>query len=184
MNAFIFHGTAGYPTENWFPWLKEKLEAKGLEVFVPQFPTPEGQSFEAWVEVLEPYLSKIDENTILVGHSLGGEFLLKLLESGEQKVKIAVFVGTPIGVKPILNYDRDAAFINGFNFNWDKIKNKAQAFIVYQSDNDPYVGLGNGQELAKQLGTELSFIPNAGHFNEKAGYLKFEGLLSKLENYL
>ena len=39
-NVFIFHGTEGYPEENWFPWLKEKLEAKGYKVFVPQFPTP------------------------------------------------------------------------------------------------------------------------------------------------
>ena len=27
-NVFIFHGTEGYPEENWFPWLKEKLEAE------------------------------------------------------------------------------------------------------------------------------------------------------------
>ncbi len=46
-NVFIFHGSSGYPEENWFPWLKQKLEDKGLEVFVPKFPTPEGQSFEA-----------------------------------------------------------------------------------------------------------------------------------------
>ncbi len=29
-NVFIFHGTEGYPEENWFPWLKEKLEAVGI----------------------------------------------------------------------------------------------------------------------------------------------------------
>jgi hypothetical protein len=122
-NAFIFHGTAGHPQENWFPWLKEQLETKGVRVIVPQFPTPEGQSFEAWFKVLEPDLNKITEDTILIGHSLGGEFLLKLLESREQKVKLAVFVGTPIGVMPILNYNRDAAFINGFTFNWENVKN-------------------------------------------------------------
>jgi len=39
---------------------------------------------------------------------------------------------------------------------------------------------GNGEELAKQLGVELDFVPNAGHFNKKAGYLKFEKLRDKV----
>jgi len=38
-NAFIIHGTGGYPEENWFPWLKKKLEEFNYKVFVPQFPT-------------------------------------------------------------------------------------------------------------------------------------------------
>jgi predicted alpha/beta hydrolase family esterase len=183
-NIFIFHGTGGYPQENWFPWLKTNLEAKGLEVFVPHFPTPEGQSFEAWVEVLKPYLDKINSQTIMVGHSLGGEFLLKFLETFDYKIKVAGFVATPIGVRPILNYDRDAEFVHGFKFNWEKIKPKAQNFIVYHSDNDPYVGLGNGQELAKNLGTNLSFIPNAGHFNKASGYTEFPDLLNNIKKYL
>lgn len=58
MNAFIFHGAGGHPEENWFPWLKRELEAKGLEVFVPKFPTPEGEGLEAWLKVLEPLMPK------------------------------------------------------------------------------------------------------------------------------
>lgn len=181
-NLFIFHGTGGHPKENWFSWLKEKLEAKGLRVFVPQFPTPEGQSLEAWLKMLEPFRNEINEDTIIVGHSLGGLFTLKLLERLERQIKLAVLIGTPIGVRPILNYDRDEAFA-GFIFDWQKIKSNSKNFIVYQSDNDPYVGLTNGQELAKHLSTDLTFIPNAGHFNTKAGYTKFENLLVKLQNY-
>ena len=40
--------------------------------------------------------------------------------------------------------------------------------------------LENGKELSKNLGVELSFIPNAGHFNKRAGYLKFEKLRDKV----
>lgn len=42
--AFIFHGTAGFPEEDWFPRLKGKLEKRGYQVFVPQFPTPVNKS--------------------------------------------------------------------------------------------------------------------------------------------
>lgn len=180
LNAFIFHGTGGHPQENWFPWLKGALEAKGLEVFVPAFPTPEGQGLEPWLNVLSPLTGKINNKTILIGHSLGTVFLLRLLERLEQPVKLAVFVAGIAGVKPIKNYVGDYAFSNGFNFDWGKIKTNAKNFIVYHSDNDPYVDLENGKVLAKHLGVELTFIPNAGHFNKAAGYITFEHLYNNI----
>ena len=184
-NIFIFHGTEGYPEENWFPWLKEKLEAEGHKVFVPQFPSPPvvPAKINEWFDVLRNYEQYIDEDTIFIGHSLGGIFTLRLLERLEHPVKVALFVGTPVGVKPILNYDRDSSF-SGFAFDWSTIKSNAKNFVVFQSDNDPYVSLGNGEELAKELGVELFFIPNAGHFNKKAGYIKFDELLEKLKPLL
>lgn len=180
-NVFIFHGTEGYPDENWFPWLKQELEQKGYSVFVPQFPSPPVVSAKIaeWFDVLKNYEKYIDENAILIGHSLGGIFTLRILEKLEHPVKAAFFVGTPIGVQPIKNYDRDSSF-SGFDFNWEVIKKKAQHFVVFQSDDDPYVGLENGKELSKNLGVELSFVPNAGHFNKRAGYLKFEKLRDKV----
>lgn len=92
-------------------------------------------------------------------------------------------MGTPIGVRPILHYDRDSAF-SGFDFDWETIKTNARHFVVFQSDDDPYVSLANGKELSEHLGVELSFIANAGHFNKRAGYLKFDQLLRKLEPLL
>jgi predicted alpha/beta hydrolase family esterase len=180
-NIFIFHGTEGYPEENWFPWLKQELEQREYKVFVPQFPSPPivSAKIAEWFEVLENYNQYINKNTIFIGHSLGGIFTLRIMEKLEQPVKAAFFIGTPIGVRPILNFDRDNAF-SGFNFDWSNIKIKAKHFIVFQSDDDPYVGLDNGKELAKNLGVDLSFVPNAGHFNKKAGYLKFEKLRDKV----
>jgi predicted alpha/beta hydrolase family esterase len=184
-NAFIFHGTEGYPEENWFPWLKQKLEKEGYQVFVPQFPSPPiiPAKISEWFEVIKKYEQYLNEETILIGHSLGGIFTLKLLEKIQHPVKTAVFVGTPIGVRPILNYDRDSSF-SGFSFDWKSISHKASNFLVFQSDNDPYVSLGNGKELAKKLNVSLNFVPNAGHFNTKAGYTKFDLLFEKLKPLL
>lgn len=179
--AFIFHGTEGYPEENWFPWMKDELEVKGFQVFVPQFPSPPvvPAKIDEWFAVFNDYRQHVDESTILIGHSLGGVFTLRILEQLDTPVRAACFVGTPVGVKPITFYDRDVAF-SGFDFDWDTIKHNAKDFVVFQSDDDPYVSLGNGQELASRLGVELSFVPNAGHFNAKAGYLTLELLRDRI----
>lgn len=184
-NVFIFHGTEGYPEENWFPWMKEKLEAKGCNVIVPQFPSPPilPAKISEWFEVFRKYQEYINENTIIIGHSLGGLFALRILEQLEHPIKAVFLTGTPIGIKPLFNYSRDNSF-SGFNFDWEIIKKNAKHFEVFHSDNDPYVCLDNGKQLAKELGVELTFIPNAGHFNKKAGYLAFPDLLKRVENIL
>ena len=184
-NIFIFHGTEGHPKENWFPWLKNKLEDMGHKVFVPQFPSPPivSAKINEWFDVLKEYEQNINENTILIGHSLGGIFTLRVLEQLTSPVKAAIFVGAPVGVKPILNYDRDSSF-SGFTFDWKAIRANAKSFIVFHSDTDPYVALDNGKKLSKELGVELSFVPNAGHFNKKAGYTQFDKLLDKLKPLL
>lgn len=178
---FIFHGTEGHPQENWFPWLKARLEEKGHQVLVPQFPTPPivPAQIDEWFEVLKLYESSLTEATLLVGHSLGGIFTLRILEKLTHPVQATFFIGTPVGVQPIKNYDRDSSF-SGFDFNWQKIKANAGSSTVFQSDDDPYVGLKNGEKLAEELGVQLSFVPNAGHFNAKAGYTEFPVLLDKI----
>ncbi len=179
-NIFIFHGTAGFPEENWFPWLKEKLEALGHKVTVPQFPTPDNQTPDRWFEVLQAYEDDLNEDTILIGHSLGGAFLLRVLEKISVPVKAAFMVAAPVGILPIKNYLTDKPFLER-PFDWDKIKKNCGHFSVFHSDNDPFVSLENGKELANKLNTELIFIPGAGHFNKAAGYTKFDLLLEKVK---
>lgn len=183
-DVLIFHGTGGNPKGNWFPWLKEELEKAGCRVFVPQFPDPrEGNNLEDWLKILKDFKKHINSQTILIGHSLGGLFLLRVLERLEKPVFAAFLVTTSVGIKPILYYDSDKKFC-GFEFNWDKIRKGAKHFKVYHSDNDPYISLGNGQELANQLGVDLTFIPNAGHINAESGYTKFNLLLQDIKKIL
>lgn len=42
--AIILHGTLGSPDSNWFQWLKNELEQRGLTVWLPQLPQAEQPS--------------------------------------------------------------------------------------------------------------------------------------------
>ena len=91
MNFFIIHGVYANPEANWFPWLKTELEKRGFEVIVPKFPTPLDQSLESWLRVFSHYEDKINEETVLIGHSLGTAFILNYLEKTSKKIKVDLF---------------------------------------------------------------------------------------------
>ncbi len=177
----IVHGSFGNPQENWFPWLKQKLELLGHKVFVPLFPTPDGQSLEAWRHVFENVQDELDENTIFVGHSLGPAFILDVLE--KSKAKAAFFVSAFIGSLDNSEFDSvNKTFYK--QFNWEKIKQNCSSFTLFHSNNDPYVPVEKAKEVADKLTVPLNIIKNAGHFNESAGYTQFPQLLFAITSFL
>jgi len=182
MRFIIVHGTNGNPNENWFPWLKEELEKQSEEVFVPEFPTPKYQSLNNWMDFFEPYSSKIDENTVLIGYGLGTAFILSVLEKTNVKVKACFFVAGFIGQTGIEEYDElNKSFIDK-KFDWEKIKQNCDQFVLLQSDNDPYISLEKAQEFSTSLGVEPKIIKGAGHFNKASGYETFPELLKILKS--
>ena len=180
MKAFIIHGTMGYPKENWFPWLKKMLEKEGYEVILPKFPTPENQSLESWMGVFENYLHELDEETIIIGHSLGCPFILSILEKIDKPVKAAFLVAPfyqPIGIP---KFDPLNQTFLEKEFDWKKIKENCKSFILFYSDKDPYINPDQPDELQEKLNAKLIYIEDAGHFNSESGYDTFPELFEKI----
>jgi len=181
MKVIIIHGAYGSPQENWFPWLKKELEKLNCDVIVPQFPTPEGQKLKTWLEILNKTIKTWDDDLIFVAHSLGPALVLKKIEELKKPIKASFLVSGFIGRLRQEEFDSINAnfFENGFN--WKKIKKNCRNFFVYNSDNDPYVSLSKGKELAKNLGVKLNIIYNGGHLNSAAGYNQFPKLLEDIK---
>jgi len=183
-NVFIIHGAYGNPEENWFPWLKSELEKLDCRVFIPKFPTPKNQTLENWRNVFEEYKKDLNENSIVIGHSLGPAFLLDILEKLDNPIKAAFFISGFIGLLNNPDFDNiNKSFVDR-SFDWLKIKQNCPKFFVFHSDNDPYVPLEKAKQLAKNLGVDVIIVKNAGHFNEKAGYKEFNLLLDKIKSQL
>jgi hypothetical protein len=180
-NIFIIHGSFGHPCDNWIPWLKAELEKLGNRVFAPQFPTHENQTLDNWKNVFSEYEKYLDKDSIVVGHSLGPAFLLSVLENLNKPIKASFFVAgfTSLLGNPIFD-EVNKTFVEK-SFDWRTIKQNCAKFYLFHSSNDPYVPTSEADKLSKNLGVESELVKNAGHFNEKAGYIKFDLLLDKIK---
>lgn len=129
-NAIILHAMEDGPVNHWYPWLKQELEKKGYEVWVPQLPDTNNPQLSKWI----PFImegGKFSGDTVIIGHSAGGACVLAVLEKLNTKIAQAIVVSGfsfyPGGdgiVKP--------------SYDWQKIQSNVDEFMIITSDNDPY----------------------------------------------
>jgi len=179
--AIIIHGVGGGPGENWFPWLKQELEKIGYNVIVPQFSMPDEQSLDNWLKTFEDYQDFLSSDTILIGHSLGVAFILNILERINYPIKAAFFVAGFLGKLNLEKFDPINKTFTEKEFDWEKIKENCKIFYIFNSDNDPYVPLSKGEEIAKNLDSKLIIVEGARHICTSSGYTKFDLLLKKIK---
>jgi predicted alpha/beta hydrolase family esterase len=176
----IIHGTGGSPEGNWFPWLASELQTLGLEVIVPRMPTPENQSLQTWLAAFEEQVGTIDQTTTVIGHSIGAVCLLRILEQAASPIGCSVFVAGLTGRIGIPEFDfLNATFVER-PFKWETIRQNAGLVICLSGDNDPYVPLAQGLEIAKNLHVTPTLVKGGGHLNAGSGYLTFPLLLEML----
>ncbi len=179
MANFIFiHSTGGNPDECFYPWLRQQLEKGGHKVYAPQLPPQDQQTLQSWLKAFESYWKFIDEETIFVGRSIGPTFILRLLERTKVNVKASFLVAgfcTATGI-PQQFQQLISTFIEK-PFDWQKIRSSCSRFLVYGSDNDPFVPIEKAKELAKNLGAEFVVVKGAEHF----WFEEFPQLLKDME---
>lgn len=163
--AVILHGTDGHPKHHWMPWLKQKLEEQGYEVWAPELPGNHTPDREVYNDFLFTQGWDFSDN-IVVGHSSGAVSVLNLLMDERcPKIKLGVIVGAWAGGMPEGNFEAgqfDKLFPeHGFNFGL--IKSKADHLAFLHGDDDPYCPLEQAQYLAEQLDAPIMVLHGAGH---------------------
>lgn len=176
--VIVLHGAHGGPNTNWFPWLHAELNAKGIEVLRPRFPTPEGQFLQAWLKAYDCAVEPLPAApTILVGHSLGAAFALRLVERASRPFDGLFLAAGFIGALGLPDYDPiNQSFFAG-SFDWIAIRERrGRACRCWAGDKDPYVPLSRSQELADFLNAPLEVVPDGGHLNSETGFDTFPQL--------
>jgi predicted alpha/beta hydrolase family esterase len=156
--AIIFHGTNASPDVAWYPWLAERLAARGLVVEVPHYP---GLNAEPIADFAPKVLAahQFDESTVLVGHSGGAALILALLEhvTVDQAILVAGYC-TPPNTKdePVLQE----------SYNWEAIKSHVRDITFINSRHDPYgCDEHQGRAMFDRLGG-TQIVRDDGHFGD------------------
>ncbi len=89
---YIIPGYRASPTDHWFPWLKQRAEARGSAATVLKMPTPSNPELGEWLKTLQESISAPDKNTFFVAHSLGCITLLRYLDSLPAERQIGGFI--------------------------------------------------------------------------------------------
>ena len=77
----------------WLPWLQKQLALRDELSQTPEMPQAFDPIYKDWLEVFEQF--ELNEQTVLIGHSCGGGFLLRYL-SEHHDLKVAkVFLIAP-----------------------------------------------------------------------------------------
>ena len=187
-NAILIHGwntkaeyyDATRPTasnDHWFPWLTKQLVLRDINTVAIEMPNGYYPEYEVWKRELERY--DITNQTILVGHSCGGGFLVRWLSENDVKV------GRVILVAPWLGYDTegepfDASF---FQFKIDSsLASKAESVRVLCSDNDDASIQRSVAEIVGAVdGIVTTKLQGKGHFTlHSLGTHKFPELLDEI----
>ncbi len=186
-HIYIIHGWGDSPEGSWFPWLKQKLEKKGYTADILEMPNPDAPSIREWVSVLQHKI-KPDPNTILVGHSVGCQTILRYLETLPTNTKIRAVICVAgwftLNADESFETEEDKEVAHEWlnkPIDFEKAKTHAQEFYYMGSDNDPYVPIENELTFKNKLGAETLMLHNYGHIGGEDNVRELPEVLEIIE---
>ncbi len=150
----LIHGFNGEPAD--FSWIKLQLEEQGHKVIVPTMPNPSAPIETEWVETVLK-AADYDENTTLVGYSLGSVAALKALEKLDGKVSRLILAGGFIDPEFA---DDHRPFETTFKWQFDTkaILSKVGSMKFVHDTTDTAISMGQAQRLSKLFNVPLTYV--------------------------
>lgn len=167
MNAILIHGTCdkkeyfnpkrpSLSNSHWFPWIQKQLIINGISTQTPEIPQAHDPDYAIWKKELERY--DIDQNTILVGHSCGGGFLVRWMS--ENKINIKQLILVAPWIDPLRKKTT-----NFFEFEIDThLSDRARIHVFNSIDDMDSIQVSVNKITAHIPGIILHEYKDMGHF--------------------
>ncbi len=148
-------------TDDWKPSLRREL-GEEYEVILPIMPNKTNARYDDWKIWMDKFLPYLNDEVILVGHSMGGAFLAKYLSENQFPKKIkAVFL-----VSAVYEGDSDGNYLGSFSLP-ENLKLQTENIFLYHSTDDnvvPFSALAKFQKHFPQAHTRV--FQDRQHINQ------------------
>lgn len=154
---FLDESRPSASNNHWFPWLQRQLLLKGIETQTPEMPGFYEPNYEKWKDLLDKF--DPDENTILIGHSCGGGFLVRWLSENKKKISKMILVA------PWLDPNKkiDPNFFN-FEIDPDLALRTDGITIIYSTDDNEGIMKSIDILKSKINNFQIKEFHGKGHF--------------------
>ena len=140
--------------KHWIPWTRENLEDKGFEVDTPLMPEPWYPDYSKFKKEFDKL--KVDEDTVLIGHSCGCAFLVRWLGDSKQKIKRLILVAP---------WKINSSRKDFYDFPINSIvKGNVKEIIYFTSNDEEEDGKKSLEMYKKDLGGKVIELKDHGHY--------------------
>lgn len=161
--------------KHWIPWTKRELISNRMQVDTPLMPDPWEPDYTKFKKEFEKF--KVDENSILIGHSCGCAFLVRWLGETKQKIKKLILVA------PWKIPDKNDKFRKAFyEYPIDKtIKSRVEEIIMFTANDEEEDGKKSLKIFHNALDGKIIEIKDYGHYTlDDMGTEEFPELLKEV----
>lgn len=166
-----------YRGTRWKDSLPEKLGNR-FDVLLPRMPNPTNAKYNEWKILFDKIACLLENNVILIGHSLGGVFLAKYLSENKfpKKILASILIASPYDEKgtedPLCDFK--------ISVSLDKFRKQGNKIFIYQSKDDPAVSYLDLEKYQKALPDAIARIfKDKGHFSQA----EFPELVKEIKNF-
>ncbi len=188
-HVYLLHGWSGVPEGAFRGWLKKELEARGYAVVAPALPDADTPRIETWLPFLQETITSVPEDTIIVGHSIGGALALRYAEALPEGSVLAKVVLVASVVDEIINFSsekekRIAAPWLETPIDAEKVRRSAKEIIAFFSDNDEFIPLSSEKVMREKFGARTIIEHAMGHyFDDTRSFIEVPSILEEILKY-
>ncbi|MGL4759422.1 MAG: alpha/beta hydrolase [Patescibacteria group bacterium] len=162
---------------SWKSELTNICSAFGTKVIRPMMPNDLNAKYLEWELMFNKYVSLIEGDLILIGHSLGGIFLPIYLSRNNLKAKKLFLVA------PVYSPSGDFDFVL-HGYNPEKIIKNVEYIKIFHSKDDDIVDIKDAKKYHQDLtGSKLSIYEDKWHFLEGGFEELYTDVIQSISDY-
>jgi len=171
--VLILHGTEGDSKKNRYPRLQNQLQKLWYSVIVPDMPNSNYPELNVWLDNLDQYKDQINEQSIIIWHSLGAPTAIQFLQKYNKKIDRLILVAPTHPDIDRDEYNKRVPSYNNDNIqkvattltDWAKIKLLVKYVDVFLSEDDPYIPIAVKWFYERDLWAKSIIFKDKWHFN-------------------